>query len=101
MPQVTRDVDSPAVPTEERACEDPRDDRQEVLDADSVVVRAHVTERGTVDSTRLPGPASGLDWGAPVCVSTWRFRPAIRSGKSVAAWTDVVVRYPARAAGQR
>jgi hypothetical protein len=105
MPEITRDVDSPAVPMEQSVCEDPRvdedDPQQPSLPADSVRVRAHVTERGTVDQTRLPGPASDLDDGAPACVSKWKFRPATRFGQTVASWTDVVVRYAARSAGGR
>ena len=62
-----------------------------------VVLRALITERGTVEVLRVLRSVPGLDAEAiRVVESEWRFRPAQRDGRPVAALSDLVVRFSLR-----
>ena len=63
----------------------------------SVVLRALITERGTVEVVRILRSVPGLDAEAiRVVEAEWRFRPARRNGRPVASLSDLVVRFSLR-----
>ncbi len=62
-----------------------------------VVLRALITERGSVEVLRVLRSVPELDREATRLVeSEWRFRPAQRNGRPVAALSDLVVRFTLR-----
>ncbi len=62
-----------------------------------VVLRALITERGTVEVLRVLRSVPGLDKEAMRLVeSEWRFRPAQRNGRPVPAISELVVRFDLR-----
>lgn len=62
-----------------------------------VVLRALITERGTVEVLRILRSVPRLDAEAVrVVESEWRFRPAQRNGRPVAALSNLVVRFSLR-----
>ena len=62
-----------------------------------VVLRALITERGMVEVLRVLRSVPGLDAEAiRVVESEWRFRPAQRNGRPVAALSNLVVRFSLR-----
>lgn len=62
-----------------------------------VVLRALITERGTVEVIRILRSVPGLDFEAVrVVESEWRFRPARRNGRPVPSLSDLVVRFTLR-----
>ncbi len=62
-----------------------------------VVLRALITERGAVEVIRVLRSTPGLDAEAVrVVESEWRFRPAQRNGRPVAALSDLVVTFSLR-----
>ena len=62
-----------------------------------VVLRALITERGTVEVLRVLRSVPGLDAEAiRVVESEWRFRPAQRNGRPVASLSNLVVRFSLR-----
>ncbi len=62
-----------------------------------VVLRALITERGTVEVLRILRSIPGLDTEAiRVVESEWRFRPAQRNGRPVASLSNLVVRFSLR-----
>ena len=62
-----------------------------------VVLRALITERGTVEVLRILRSVPGLDAEAiRVVESEWRFRPARRNGRPVASLSNLVVRFAIR-----
>lgn len=62
-----------------------------------VVLRALITERGTVEVLRILRSVPGLDAEAiRVVESEWRFRPARRNGRPVASLSNLVVRFSLR-----
>ncbi len=62
-----------------------------------VVLRALITERGAVEVLRVIRSVPGLDEEAVrVVESGWRFRPAQRNGRPVAALSDLTVRFSLR-----
>lgn len=62
-----------------------------------VVLRALITERGTVEVLRTLRSVPGLDAEAiRVVESEWRFRPARRNGRPVASLSNLVVRFSLR-----
>ncbi len=62
-----------------------------------VVLRALITERGTVEVLRVLRSVPELDQEATRLVeSEWRFRPAQRNGRPVPALSDLVVRFTLR-----
>lgn len=62
-----------------------------------VVLRALITERGTVEVLRVVRSVPGLDAEAiRVVESEWRFHPAQRNGRPVASLSNLVVRFSLR-----
>ena len=62
-----------------------------------VVLRALITERGTVEVLRILRSVPGLDAEAiRVVESEWRFRAAKRNGRPVASLSDLVIRFSLR-----
>lgn len=62
-----------------------------------VVLRALITERGTVEVLRVLRSVPGLDGEAiRVVEAEWRFRPAQRNGRPVPSLSDLVVRFTLR-----
>lgn len=62
-----------------------------------VVLRALITERGAVEVLRVLRSVPGLDAEAVrVVEAEWRFRPAQRNGRPVAALSDLTVRFSLR-----
>ncbi len=62
-----------------------------------VVLRALITERGTVEVLRVLRSVPELDQAATRLVEAeWRFRPAERNGRPVAALSDLVIRFNLR-----
>lgn len=62
-----------------------------------VLLRALITERGTVEVLRILRSVPGLDTEAiRVVESEWRFRPAQRNGRPVASLSNLVVRFSLR-----
>jgi TonB family protein len=63
----------------------------------SVVLRALITERGTVEVVRILRSVPELDNEAiRVVEAEWRFRPAQRNGRPIASLSDLVVRFSLR-----
>ena len=63
----------------------------------SVVLRALITEQGTVEVLRVLRSVPGLDDEAiRVVEAEWRFRPARRNGRPVPSLSDLVVRFTLR-----
>lgn len=62
-----------------------------------VVLRALITQRGTVEVLRVLRSVPGLDDEAiRVVENEWRFRPAHRNGRPVPSLSDLVVRFALR-----
>lgn len=62
-----------------------------------VVLRALITERGEVEVLRVLRSIPALDAEAiRVVEAEWRFRPAQRNGRPIAALSDLVVRFALR-----
>ena len=77
----------------------PRFPRQALRDGvrGRVILRALITERGTVEVLRILRSVPGLDTEAiRVVESEWRFRPARRNGRPVASLSNLVVRFSLR-----
>jgi hypothetical protein len=102
LPEITRDLDRAAEVADSCAwCEEcgghrlhgPHGDK--AWPAATVHLRVLVEADGRAHRVRWLGHAiDGLGSDPEACVQRWRFRPAIRAGKPVAAWTDVEVKYP-------
>jgi protein TonB len=58
-----------------------------------VIVQALVIEDGSVAECRAIPSIFVLEDAAVACVRQWRFKPALSSGKPVAVWVTVPVRF--------
>ncbi len=61
-----------------------------VVGSGKVVVEADVSDQGQVTSARALGPATAFDSAALDAARQWTFRPAARSGRSIASRAFVV-----------
>jgi len=94
LPAKTQGLDRGPQLETNRGCDDPRQFIKP-RPAATIHLRVHVTEQGLVDQVRYLGRRNDLLTNAPgLCAMSWLFRPAVKSGIAVPAWTDVVVRYP-------
>ncbi len=59
----------------------------------TVTVGVLVSRAGDVVQTCVVGSAPMLDEAAVIAVEQWKFRPAMRRGSPVAAWTQVPVKF--------
>jgi len=70
----------------------PEEARRKGVDG-TVMVEAHVLEDGSVGDVRVVKSVPLLDEAAVDCVRQWEFKPALASGKRVATWVAVPIRF--------
>lgn len=93
------DLPPPDTPPEPLAMPRPRFPPEALRDGvrGSVVLRALITARGTVEVLRILRSVPGLDREAiRVVESEWRFRPARLRGRPIPALSDLAVRFSLR-----
>ena len=70
----------------------PEEARRKGVDG-TVTVEAHVLQDGSVGDVRVVKSVPLLDEAAVDCVRQWEFKPALMSGKPVATWVAVPIRF--------